>query len=224
MRTGTFHDCLQDYLKSIDLQQRKRLAQFVGVADGSIGKWLRQANLPVGRSALCLNHLMEAAGFTITDWKVTNTDVLTTSRCVAFHVLTIDEVAARMHGANMDGVTAVQMMVGNRHIKPDNAAAFATLAAEYGPLLDQAKQKWQDLLVLDEKARSINELANRLKEILPLAESLASDNFTGQERHELRKRCGEATVFKLYNIFGALCGERAREHVIHSAGLILRKG
>ena len=223
MRTGTFHECLQDYLRALDLPQRKRLAQFIGCAEQAIGKWMRQTNLPVGNSAMRLYHIMETAGFTITDWKMTNTDVTTTSRCVAFGVLTNEQVAARLTNVNMDGGIAVQMMVGNRHIKPDNVQVFATLAAEFGPLLGPAKAKWQDLLVLDEKARVINELANRVKEMLPLAKTVASDNYTRQERHELRLRCGEQTVFHLYNLLGALCGEQAREHVMHSAGLILRK-
>lgn len=223
MRSGTFHDCLQDYLKSIDLPQRKRLAQFIGCAEQAIGKWLRQTNLPVGNSALRLFHLMEAVGFQITDWKVTNTDVLTVGRCVAFHVVTPEQIATRIAAPNMDGVLTVQMLVGNRHIKPENAKIFAELASEYGPLLGPAKSKWQDLMILDEKIRTINELANRLREILPLAKLVVSDQYSGQERHELRKRSGETTLFELYNVFGALCGERAREHVIHSAGLILRK-
>lgn len=224
MKSGTFHDSLQDYLKCLDLPQRKQLSQFVGVAGNAVGRWLRRTNLPVGESLLRLFHLLEAVGFNITDWKVSDTDVLTVGRCVTFHVLTPDQVAQRLHGENMDGVIAIQLLLGHRHIKPENQAALTALAAEFGPLLGPAKVKWQDLMILDDKLKVINELANRLKEILPLAEDLASDNFSGQERHELRKRCGEATVFKLYNLFGALCGERAREHVnAHAAGLILRK-
>jgi hypothetical protein len=222
MREGTFHESLQDYLKSIDLPQRRLLSQFIGCSEQAVGRWAKRTNLPVGESALRLFHLMEAVGFQITDWKVKNTDVLTVGRCLTFHVLTAEQVAWRLTGQNMDGVIAVQMLIGNRHIKPENLQGFAMLASEYGPLLSPAKAKWQNLMFLDEKIKTINELANRLKELLPLAEDLASDNYSGQERHELRKLCGEATVFRLYNLFGALCGERARAHV-NSAGLILRK-
>lgn len=223
MRTGTFHECLQDYLRAIDTPQRRRLAELIGCDDQAISRWVKQTNLPVGNSSLRLFHVMEAVGFTITGWKSTNTDVLTVARCVTFHVLTSEQVAAKLASPNTDTNGAVQMMVGNRHIKPDNLQVFAALAAEFGPLLGAAKVRWQDILILDEKSRAINELANRLKEMLPLAESVASDHYTGQERLDLRKRSGEATIFNLYNILGALCGERAREHVIHSAGMLLRK-
>jgi hypothetical protein len=217
MRSGTFHDCLQDYLKTIDLSQRKRLAQFIGCTEPAIGNWMRQSALPVGGNALRLFCLMEATGFSITNWKVTNPDVLTVGRCVAFQVLTSDQVAAKLANPNLGGVIAIQMLVGNLHIKKQNLNAMSALATEYGPLVDNARASWQDLMALDDKTRAINELANRLKEILPLAENLVSDQYSGAERHELRKLSGETTMFRLYNAFGALCGERAREHVIHSA-------
>jgi len=55
---------------------------------------------------------------------------------------------------------------------------------------------------------------------------MVSDKWTAEERQELRERCGCNTVFELYNVLGALCGETARKQQLKStmAGLCVRRG
>lgn len=48
------------------------------------------------------------------------------------------------------------------------------------------------------------------KELLPLADQLASDEFTAEERARVRHLAGEFTVFDLKNLLVQLCGERVR--------------
>lgn len=222
MHQGTFYECFQTYLKSIDVEQRKRLALFACVADAAIGRWLRGANIPAGKSALRLHYLMEWVGFQITDWPITNTDVLTVGRAVSFRAMSIEQVMAAFNG-DLSETVCTQMLGGTLHIRSDRLPVFAKLAAEYGPLTPAAQAQWQDLTLVDDRARLINDVARRVVELLPLAQTLASDDCSAKDRHTLRVNSGNDSIFKLYNTLGLLCGERAREMAVHEAGLILRK-
>lgn len=53
-------------------------------------------------------------------------------------------------------------------------------------------------------------LANLILAALPLAELIVSDDFSPEDRAELRRLCGKYGVFNLKNALTGLCGERAR--------------
>jgi hypothetical protein len=62
-------------------------------------------------------------------------------------------------------------------------------------------------------ASSLSILANLIRAISPLAEEVASDEFSADERKKLRELCGEKTIFNLNNTLSMLCGERARNQI-----------
>ena len=61
--------------------------------------------------------------------------------------------------------------------------------------------------------RAIEILAHQVQAMLALVELIASDEFSPEERAELRERAGEFSIFRLKNRLVALCGERVRNEV-----------
>ena len=56
----------------------------------------------------------------------------------------------------------------------------------------------------------LHSLAHMLTAALPIAKLIASNEFSIEERADLRERAGAKTIFELSNMLNALCGERAR--------------
>ena len=56
----------------------------------------------------------------------------------------------------------------------------------------------------------LHSLAHMLIAALPIAKLIASNEFSTEERANLRELAGAKTIFDLSNMLNALCGERAR--------------
>jgi hypothetical protein len=62
-------------------------------------------------------------------------------------------------------------------------------------------------------SRLVTVFANMVRAMGPLAELLASDDYTDEEREQLREEAGRWGVFRLKNNLVRLCGERARREM-----------
>jgi len=218
---GSFPDRVVDYVSTLNIALRRRLAQFLEVQDQTIRSWVRRKTVPSGVRALRMHFLLNEAGFTNPDWRCDDPLLVTVGKMVAFHVITIDSMVARFNDPTIDSTRVVQFLVGNDHVKLSYRAVFEEIANETSWDFEEARRAWDDLCVKNDHSRIIAELANRISGILPLCEEMISDKWTPAERAELRKRCGPDVVFRLYNAMGALCGERARQHQLKGAAAAL---
>lgn len=219
----TLYELVLDYAGSLDIQRRRRLAEFLGVQDQTIRSWQRGKSVPAGARALRLHYLLEQVGVNDVQWQPTDGVVLDAGRLLAFHVLTEQQLLAELSDPSLDDQDIIRMLTGFRHVKPAFMDAFRRIVDSHTHLLDSAIKSWSDLLVKDARDQLITELSNRLVAMLPLCEQMITDEWTAAERHELRKKCGNDTVFKLYNTLGALCGEKARQHTLRSvASMVVR--
>jgi hypothetical protein len=89
---------------------------------------------------------------------------------------------------------------------PEEEAEKETVSAEIAdschqvPAPEMATEKHKTLVIL----------AGMVKAALPLAELVLTDEFSADDRAELRKLCGGDGVFRLSNRLSNLCGETAR--------------
>jgi hypothetical protein len=217
-------DLVVDYTSAIDVPRRRRLAEFLDVQEQTIRSWQRRKSVPGGVRALKMHYLLEQMGQVNSEWRITDQAVVEVGKLIAFKVLPIEALIAEFKDKGVDEQNAVRMLCGHKHIKAENMAVFQRLMDTLSDKLDGAIASWSDLMVRDPRDQLVSELANRLIAVLPLCEQMITDDWTAEERHELRQRCGQETVFKLYNALGALCGEKARQHTLKTAaaGLLVR--
>jgi hypothetical protein len=203
-------DQVRDYIEALDLDRRRKLAEFCGVQPQTVRRWHKGKSVPVGRQALQLHYLLEYVGYTNHEWRETNDAVETVGRALTFRLLSDDDLVAAFNGQFCMG-RIVQMLCGHKHISAESQAIIDELAAIHSWNIKSAQDKWVDLKISNKKERLIAELANKLQHLLPLVKDMSSDNWTEADRYELRDRAGRSTVFELYNTLGELCGERARQ-------------
>jgi hypothetical protein len=213
----SLYDMVVDYTSALDVPRRQRLCEFLDVQEQTIRCWQRKKSIPSGLRALKMHYLLEHLGEVNSDWRITEPAVINVGRLVSFNVLSLDMVIAEFKGRFKDDHSVLRMMCGHNHIKADNLAMFQKISDDHGQYLESAVSNWSDLMVLDERDQLIAELSNRLADVLPLCEQVMSDDWTAEERHDLRQRSGQDTIFRLYNALGALCGEKARQHTLKGA-------
>lgn len=207
----TLLDRVQDYVSALDLERRRKLAEFCGVQPQTVRQWLRGKNVPMGKRALQLHYMLEYVGYNDHVWRETNDGVETVGRAVTFGLVSDDQLSDAFKGECDEFSRIIQMLSGHKHISPKCQTIIDEMAAVHSWHVKAAQEKWTDLKITNEKDKLIAELANKLEQILPLVKDMASDKWNESDRYELRDRAGRATVFELYNALGELCGERARQ-------------
>jgi hypothetical protein len=217
----SLYDMVVDYTSALNVPRRQRLCEFLDVQEQTIRCWQRKKSIPSGVRALKMHYLLEHLGETNSDWKITEQAVIDVGRLVSFKVLTLDAVIAEFKGRFKDDHSVIRMLCGHTHIKADNLDIFQKISDDHGQHLESAISDWSDLMILDGRGQLIAELSNRLAAVLPLCEQIMSDDWTSEERHDLRQRSGQDTIFRLYNALGALCGEKARQHTLKGAAASL---
>lgn len=219
----TFFDHAVDYIDSLNIDARRRLAEFLNVKEQTIRSWQRKKTVPSGVRVLRFYYLLEAAGVQISGWRCTDPILQAAGRLVAFGVLGLAEMATAFDDDVVDGARVLQFLCGHVHVKPKNMGIFKLIVENHIDMLPEKQREWEDLYRRDKHDVTIVELANRINEILPMCEEMVTDKWSASERHQLRERCGPDVVFRLYNAMGALCGEAAREHQLRNvASFIIR--
>lgn len=214
----SLYDLVVEYTSVLDVSGRRRLAEFLDVQEQTINCWRRGKSVPSGVRALRMHYLLSQLGELNSEWRVTEPAVVETGRLVAFRVLAVDALIAEFKDKVVDEQNVVRMMCGHKHIRPENLEIFQKIVDTYGGLLEPAISEWSDLLVRNDRERLIAELSKRLVDSLPLCEEMVTDDWSAEDRHALRNKCGKDTIFRLYNALGALCGEKARQITLKGAG------
>lgn len=209
--TPTLLDRVQDYVSALDLERRRKLADFCGVQPQTVRQWLRGKNVPMGKRALQLHYMLEFAGYNDHVWRDTNDNVETVGRAVTFGLISDDDLTEAFKGECDEFSRIIQMLSGHKHVSTACQEIIDGMAAVHSWHVKAAQERWTDLKITNEKDKLIAELANKLEQILPLVKDMASDRWTESDRYELRERAGRTTTFELYNLLGQLCGERARQ-------------
>lgn len=200
-----------DYINALDIDRRRKLAEFVGVQPQTVRQWLKGKSVPLGKRALQLHYLLEWAGYGDHQWPETNDNIEIVGRALTFGLITDDELLERLKDECTQLSRVVQMLGGNKHVSPACQEIFDNMASIYSWHIKEAQEKWDHLRITNEKDKLISELAIKLKNLLPLVKDMASDKWSEEDRYELRERAGVKTVFELYNSIGQLAGERHRK-------------
>jgi hypothetical protein len=177
----------QDYINALDLARRNRLAEFCGVKPQTIRSWLRGKTVPVGKRALQLHYLLEYIGYSDHQWCDTNDSVETVGRALTFGLLSDEVLQEAFKDEQPEFIRIIQMLSGHKHISPEAQTIFDELAAVHSWHIKSAQASHNDLKITSEKDKLIAELANKLQQLLPLVEDMASDKWSEADRYELHR-------------------------------------
>jgi hypothetical protein len=221
-------DRTMDYINALDIDRRRKLAEFIGVQPQTVRQWLRGKSVPLGKRALQLHYILEWVGYGDHEWPKTNDNIEIIGRALTFGLITDDDLVEAFQHEGLEIRNIIKMLAGNKHISASYQKVFNEIATVHSWHIKEYQDKWDHLRITNEKNKLISELSIKLKNLLPLVEDMASDKWTEEDRYELRERAGVQTVFELYNSMGLLAGERHRkltmaEKAVKAAAICIRK-
>lgn len=209
--TVTLLERAQDYINALDIARRHKLAEFLGIKTQTIRMYHKGKSIPTGRRMLQLHHVLKWAGYGDHTWRQTDESVEMVGAAFTFRLIDDDGLLKAFHGECDEISRIIQMMTGGKHISTASQEIFERLAAIHSWNIKEAQEKWDHLRIGNEKDKLIAELANKIQQILPLVKEVSGDDWSAEERQELRTRAGQNSVLELYNHLGYLCGERHRK-------------
>lgn len=225
---GDLRACLQAYGQSLPQGRqaavgRKPMAEFVGVTEDTIYRWLSGSQQPIGLSLIKTWHWLESQGYIV--------DVL--RQIKAIDALVYD--AGRYLAYGKGDLQTLTACLGYHKL----SSTLAVLRAEVGMSADKRTmlQKWlRDIEGVpfpgtpeftrsyDDASESANVplsnqtvqacIVNLVSALLPLAQIALSDVFSDEERRDLRKASPSDAVYRLSRILSGLCSRESRRIVL----------
>jgi hypothetical protein len=245
---GTLEECVQHFVAANKFDsadramyiKRNRVCDLIGISYPTGLQWFSKMRLPIGENALRLRVFLQLLGYTVIDRRPQTPSLQELSLVVAFACIPIQDIADYIGGA-YDVV--LEMALGRQGISSQREEKLQVLLAGYKTEVERKKKEWLSVInelhlvgvaqesvtvapTLPAKSSGhvnssdpVEMLAHLLMVIKPLAERVASDECSPDDRKRLRElvRNGRSNlVFDLSNIFTRLCGERARNELATS--------
>lgn len=200
-------------------EKRHDLVAFTQAGDHRIPDWLR-GNGPVGFYLLRLRVYLTEHGYRPSEWARINPDVLTCGRAIAHDYVTV-EAAISAIGTVKDSFFAV--LACNRGLSDERLEKVRAFNKTHGlklePLSTPARESSRvpstksivlgERITLDQGA-AFQLLASGIALIIPIAEYLASDQCSAEQRNAFRKQVGAKTLFDVTTALNALTSEASR--------------
>jgi hypothetical protein len=239
--TGTTAECLRHFAARFwdgstreIWQQRKAISEIFGLSSSAVNEWFSKGHLPVGENKVRLQSFLKLVGYEATDYVPLDPPLDDLAFVIVTRAATIDEVASVLM-VRRDQVFEYLLRGGGLSAEREQTLRqfISARRQEWSERLMALKAKVEDLgFVTKAKAPEsaakpaetnggiatapeVMLLAQLVNAAAPLAERVASDEFSADDRKLLRQLTRMATgqsnhVFELSNSLNRCCGERAR--------------
>lgn len=236
---GVLTECLKDFAQKTkgNFPYRRRVAHVIGINPYALHVWLDKGKLPLGLNLLRLYLLLELNGYNIVETHRIHPKIRELGNMLAVGALQIDIAAKTLGFASTDGVLRVVLgktgttkmteieailrhnewksVAQNKLHEWRNEVLFTEEQPQrVTPKITGAVQKTLFSCINHESALKI--FAHQVLAMVPLAEWIASDEFTPDERRKLRELSSNGrsnNVFELSTALNRLCSETARKEM-----------
>lgn len=237
--SGSALECLKHYLNRLPppttragAAARNPIISFCQCARKTIRHWMR-GQPPIGTMLVRVRYFLDAHGYRVEELERLTPLIRDLGALVAYGILNLKQATEAMgykqewdllnalHGKQIPNnlkQRAVPLIIEHRAVLEKRMAEYrmqgfipAAPPADTPGLRPSSKDARSTTAAIGSDRRLvITSLAAMLKAVLPLAELLDSEEFSEDERHQLRTITGRDGVFRLANTLHRLCGEEAR--------------
>jgi hypothetical protein len=202
------------------------MQKFFSVSDAA-GRWLRQEYDPSGLNLVRLRYFLEACGYEVQELKELDPIVYNLGLMIACNIVTLEEVVTELEIKQRE--TLFGNLNGKSRPSPDNLGKINSLVTAYQDVIKEinalksvpkldfehgtAKPAPAALAPLKPPTSVVEELADLIRQAIPLAGQLLSDKHSADDRRRLRSLLDDDGVHVLQNQLTRLSSETSRELV-----------
>ena len=220
---------------------RRPLKDFCNVGDAALGIWMRdpgKKKMPIGEPLLKLRFFLELMGYEVQELTELQPVIYRLASMIAFGAVTAADAQAYLGYTDHNAIN--RMVLGRGSALKDKLAKINELWDLHKDEVEQKRKSWSAAIGTGQyglaaatvhrveqpeplsggtrRNGELEMLGHLILAMLPLAERVASDSCSAQDRRDLRQMVGNDGVFHLSTALNALCGEEARKQVLNSKG------
>jgi len=219
-------------------ESRRPMADFCGVNIRTAERWLIAGNLPIGEPLIRLLFFLELVGYEVFELKRLERTIYRLGEMISYNVLSVQEVVGMLsYEKSSSAYRPILKGLSTTHQRSDK---INTAWKSHKDEINSRREVWLSRLGKTSQTKhtssattpssvrkqtgerhislgrdpELETLGYLVLAALPLAEKIVSDEFTAEDRRNLRKMTGGDNIFRLSNALNALCGETARKQVI----------
>jgi len=207
------------------------LADITAIRGETLADWFNTIYTPKGENLIKLFFLLETCGFSPVEIEKVKIEFKDLYKIIALDMYTIDSLSEKLSVSRdtvlrwafgkivpiTDRRTGVLSLIQESHNELETLrAAYDEKLVSLGLKERKTGDTHPSIIPKDEHPASIEKLGRMIKEMLPLAKQVSSDQFTAEDRKLLRDLTREGHsngVFELSNVLNLLCGERAHKEI-----------
>ncbi len=239
--SGTTAACLLAYGQSLPKGRqavigRKPMADFVGVSDASVFRWLTgKGQLPIGLSQIKVWYWLESQGYLVDalkNLKINEPVVYALGYFLSYRLFDFETMYSTLAYSKPSSFLA--MLRGEAKLSAIKMNTIDLLMQDtdknlYRRLLEIVVVAAPEVVAsveviapaieqndLPKQANAVisNCVVDMISLLLPLAEKALSDSFTDEERRALRKAVPQDGLHRLFRVLGGLCSKENRRNVM----------
>lgn len=244
--SGSVEKCLMHYYDTISgleraemLFQRELLAEFTGASVHTVRRWNAPARgMPGGMVYIKLKFFLELLGYEVDELRKLATDYYGLAELAVFTSYDEKSLADELGYQNYQSV--LNIMNGNGETSGSKLQKLMELRSVYENDIKASREAWANRIrivvspprevkrpssakeavtrVSDSHEENLLQLGYLILATVNLAEKIASDDYTAEDRKHLREITGGDQVFRFSNALNKLCGEKARQMILGSNG------
>ena len=199
---GTLPECVKDFAARMKgkFAFRNKICDFFGANKNSGHRWFEDLNMPVGTYLLKMRLLLELNGYEVAGIKSVDPALQEFGELIALEILSVEQARVHLKFSKIDSV--LNSILGKTGVSEKKMQEFRNACSLYRASRQKKLHEWQKNLVLlrEEPAEmpikpapvkttghlshetALRMLANMVRAAVPLAEWIASEAFTPEER------------------------------------------
>ena len=221
--SGDVRQCLSHYAstlptgKSQVLAARKPLVDFCGISTERAYRWLQGKKLPTGENLIRLKYFLYGKGYEVSELQSLIPQVLSLGWVISVGKISFDEVCRLLGYSGRDSFFPVLNGVSNpSKVKIDKIEAILRQFPDEISSSPESQffssEKQAKYLGLKNGARDavFRALTSQVEAMLPLAEAVLSEDFSDEERRQLRRSIPDDGLYRAAQALHGLCSKKSR--------------
>ncbi|MBT6690899.1 hypothetical protein HOB10_01015 [Candidatus Parcubacteria bacterium] len=233
--SGNARQCLDHYAgtlptgKSQVLAARKPLADFCKASDPLAYRWLNGKKMPSGKNLIRLKYFLHSRGYDVAELRDLAPQVLSLGWIISIGRMSFDEACQKLGYAGRDSFFPVLNNVCNAGraklamieaiLKRYPAEDFVGLNDR--PILKTSQRTERSLPTsLRQSSRDaiFQALKGQVEALLPLAQAVLSDEFSDNDRRQLRRSISDDGLYNAAQALHGLCSKESRKLTLDKKG------
>jgi hypothetical protein len=222
--SGNVRQCLDHYAQTLPTSKsqvskaRKPLADACNISLELAYRWLLKGKMPIGSNLIRLRYFFHNLGYNVSEMEGMLPEVFNFGQVICLGHISFEDACQELGYTSVDTLYAVIKGVerpSRRKLEKMTSISQTYIGKQAPDVLNrqsrqQSHQEHDMLLVVDSHQAIIDALRKQIEALLPLAQVVLSEDFSDDERRQLRRGIPDDGLYRTAQALHGLCSKKSR--------------